>query len=566
MKSRILSLALCLIASGAASGQDEVDPRAATLSGGPLIPEQAAYDVLSYELSVTVDPERQWLDGELTVEARVLSPMDWLVLDLDPRMKVSKITFGEDEAKWERREDRIWIALGETQPKDSTLRATVIYAGEPRVAPNPPWSGGFTWSKTEAGAPWIAVSCQLDGADLWWPCKDHPGDEPETMKLQVTIPEPLVCASNGRLVEVSDALEDGWHTYRWQIDNPINNYCVSLNIAPYEVIEADYRSIAGETMPVIFWVLPEAKAKAQKLMPQILKELRFFEETVGPYPFRSEKYGIAHTPYLGMEHQTIISYGADFELNSSGFDWLHLHELAHEWWGNLVTNADYKDFWIHEGLGTYMEVLAAEYFKGPEAGRGYTARLRFSINNRAPIARREPTAIRNVYFVPPKYIASDNDVYYKAALVMHTLRYLIGDEAFRKTIRKMTYPTKALEKATDGSQCRFVTTAEFQDLAEEISGQDLGWFFELYLYQPDLPELIEVRTQGGVTLTWKTPEGLPFPMPVEVQVGKQTRRFEPDEQGHMRVPLKSGSELTVDPGGWILREMPRPRRERGGRR
>ncbi len=555
---------LLLPASAHALQDDEADPRAATLSGGPLLAEQAAYDVQSYDLALRIDPRAKSITGSLKATVLTTKILEMLVLDLDARLQVASITLGSEPAaaEWERRGDRLWIALGREVSPGETIVATIEYGGEPRVAPNPPWSGGFTWAETPQGAPWVAVSCQLDGADLWWPCKDHPSDEPERMTMAITIPKPLVCAANGTLVKVVDAEENGWRTHHWRIDNPINNYCVSVNIAPYVSVKAKYRSIDGHEMPVEFWVLPSARGQAQRLMPQILKELRFFEEHVGPYPFRNEKYGIAHTPYLGMEHQTIISYGSSFEVNEFGFDWLHLHELAHEWWGNLVTNADYGDFWIHEGFGTYMEVLAAEHFKGPDAGRRYVARLRRGINNRAPIAYREAIAIRNVYFVPPKYVRSDNDVYNKAALVLHTLRFLVGEKVFAESLKRMTYPTPEHARATDGEQCRFVTTAEYRKIVEELSERELGWFFDLYLYQPKLPQLIEERTERELVLRWETPDALPFPMPVEVSVGNRKKRLDPAEDGTMRVAVPRRAEVEIDPWGWILRDLPRPQRRR----
>ncbi|ARA92519.1 peptidase M1 [Rhodothermaceae bacterium RA] len=546
---RVRSLLIVLFLLGAGCGGGRAQPRTSLDSGGPLQPEQAAYDVTFYDLALRVDPADRAIDGVLSVQADVLAPLPWLVLDLDTLLAVSAVEVDGQPRPFERRAGQVWIDLGRAYAPGEAVRAAVHYGGRPRVAERPPWAGGFTWARTADGAPWIATSVQLQGADLWWPCKDHPSDEPDSMALHITVPEPLVVASNGRLRGVVPE-HDGWRTYHWFVSTPINTYGVALNIAPYDTIEGTYTSITGEPVPVTFWVLPERLEDGRRLFPQVLDHLAFYERHLGPYPFRADKYGVAHTPFLGMEHQTIIAYGSNFRDEPYGYDWLHHHELGHEWWGNLVTVRDWKDFWIHEGFCTYMQALYTEERFGAERYREAMRGYRAAIRNRQALAPRTPHTTTQM--VADADGRTDNDIYYKGAWVLHTLRFLIGDEAFRIMLRRLAYPDPALEASTDGRACRFVSTDDVVAVAEARAGRALGWFFEVYLRQPELPRLHAEVDGDALTLRWEVPGNRPFPMPVEVQIGTERRRVElPDGRAH--VPIPEGAEVVVDPDGWLLR-------------
>jgi aminopeptidase N len=545
----------CAFAVGASAQTAILD------SGGRLTPEQAAFDVRFYDLSVRVSPADSSISGTLTVVADIVQPTDRLVLDLDTLLDVSAVRGrGRGRAavrRFERTGGRLSIDLGRTHRPGEQVTLTVAYGGRPRVAPRPPWDGGFTWARTPSGDPWIATSVQGQGPDLWWPVKDHVSDRPDSMAIRVRVPDPLVVASNGRLRRV-EPHRDGTRTYHWFVSTPISSYNVALNIAPYRVIEEEFTSVAGDRFPVRFWVLPESHERGLALFPEILEHLRFFEELLGPYPFRADKYGVAQTPHLGMEHQTIIAYGAGFDNRAMtggvdwGFDALHHHELAHEWWGNLVTNPDWNDMWVHEGFGTYMQALYAERLRGGAGLRAYMASLRRGIANRRPVAPRESQTAGEIYF------SGGGDIYNKGAWVLHTLRWLVGDEVFFATLRRMAYPDPALERVTDGSQVRFATTEDFRRIAEETSGRELGWFFEVYLRQPALPRLSVERTEGGWWLRWESPGEAPFPMPVEVEVDGERRRVVV-EDGMVHVPAAGAEPPVVDPDGWILRAPDRVR-------
>lgn len=524
-------------------------------SGGVLQPEQAAYKVHYYDLDILIDPSDSSIHGSVITHAEIVHPLDHFVLDLDTVFTVRSVTYFDKSYKpfplaYETKYGQIWADFPFTRQPGDKVIVEVVYEGKPRIAPNPPWDGGFTWAETSDGQPWIAVSCQLNGADIWWPAKDHPSDRADSISLSITVPNPLVAAGPGSLREVTDH-GNGYLQYKWFVSTPVNNYALSVNIAPYEIIEREYVSVTGEIIPMYFWVLPENYAKAENLFVQIKEQMSFFEEYLGPYPFRADKYGVAEAPFLGMEHQTLIAYGAGFENDvvfntDSGFDDLHHHELAHEWWGNMVTSFDWRDFWLHEGFGTYMQPLYAEHLHGEDQYHKFMQAIHPRINNISPVAPKESKSARQM---------QDRDVYMKGAWFLHTLRYLIGDKSFFEALRLMAYPDPKLELADDGSQSRFATTDDFLAIAEKVSDKRLEWLFEVYLRQPKLPVLRYERVDGKLALNWTVPDDMEFPMPVEVIInGKKLRVQIPPEGATIIVEEKD--TVVIDPDHWILKEFP----------
>jgi len=565
----LLLLALCLTAQRSRSREE-------LTSGRPVPPGESCYDVQAYDLAVRVDPARHEIEGCLRMTARLLQPSEELVLDLDSRLEVSGVWLsaatdsGQDDEgervrfQHEGGEIRVRVPANTLEPAPSLFELTVRYAGKPREAPRPPWDGGFIWSKTRSGAPWIATANQMQGADLWWPCKDQPDDEAQRVLLRVTVPAGLTVATNGAFDSVRedyDAVKaqasKGWNTHQWHVSTPINTYGIALNIAPYETITREYTSVAGDTFPVTYWVLPENVEQGKLLFEDILQQMRGLEELFGPYPFRGDKYGVAETPHLGMEHQSIIAYGNQYHGNpwgeQYGFDMLHLHEFAHEWWANLVTCRNWNDFWIHEGFASYAQALYCEKRLGPEAYFREMQALARGITNRAAVAPREPRSTAEMYF-GDREGSPGGDIYNKGAWIVHSLRWCLGDELFFQALRRMAYPDPALEQDRSGQACRFATTDELCAIVERVSDRDLGWFFEVYLRQPALPELRWKARGGKLTLEWHAPgsgkeAGPVFPMPVEVRVGEQLVRVEcPGGKGELEV----GRDFEVDPRGWIL--------------
>lgn len=524
-----------------------------TDTGGPLKFEEAVYDVQWYDVTLNVDPRAKSISGTTVMTAKTVIPTNVILLDLDTPFTVSKVTDGAGhDLKYTRTpsEIRIWFPLSKRVGEE--IKTSITYSGTPRVAPNPPWVGGFIWAKTPGGADWISVSLQNEGADLLFPVKDHPSDKPEWAAMHITVPDPLVATGPGKLESVKKN-SSGTSTYNWRMTNPIANYSVVFNAAPYKTITDSYRSIGGQTIPIVFYVVPEDFAKGAGLIAEQKKYLAYYEKYLGPYPFRTQKVGIVETPHLGMEHSTDIAYGNQFRYNEDGTDWLLLHEFGHEWFANLVTAVDWKDFWLHEGFQSFMDTFYRETLHGQAAYlvgmQGRVKRLR----NMQPVAPREAKFAYEVYMAAPDYTKSDGDIYDKGALFLHTLRYLIGDNAFFKALHHMAYPNKQMETYTDGRQERLVTTDDFLTIAEQDSGMKLGWFFELYLRQPKLPKLVSDVSGNTLNLHWETPNNMPFPMPVDVEVNGKMQRVEmPNGRGSVSF---TGAAPVVDPKGWVLKEQ-----------
>ncbi|MFY9342942.1 MAG: M1 family metallopeptidase [Planctomycetota bacterium] len=516
-------------------------PAQRNVSGGPLRPDQACYDVLHYRLQIDVHPEHKSIGGTLTMRAKWLTASPVLSLDLDQQFSMMMATLDGKVVGQKHQDGRIEIRPEPALQPGAEFTVQVTYGGVPREARNPPWEGGFTWSKTKDGKPWIATSCQGEGADLWWPCKDHPSDKPDGFDLECTVPKGLVVASNGVLVG-KPAEKGETTTFHWRTRLPIANYSVALNIAPYVELADTFECVDGTRMPFLMFVLPESVTRAKRCQQQFADHLHVFEQLLGPYPFRSEKYGIAETPHLGMEHQTIIAYGNGFR--DEQYDWLHNHELSHESWGNLVTCRDWKDMWIHEGFGTYMQPLYREVRFGPAA---YASEIRkYRPLNRSPVAPREVKNSHEIYFGG----GGGNDLYYKGAFVLHTLRWQLGDQPFFALLRRFCYPDERAAKATDGSQVRFVDTDDFVALCSEIARADMGWFFDVYVRQPSLPRLLQERKDGVLSLHWQVPGDLPFALAVPVRVkGEEVRVPMPGGKGGLAV---GDADILIDPSQRLL--------------
>lgn len=546
-----------LLLATAAFAQRELGVRP-TETGGPLMFEQAVFDVTDYEIDVKVDTKERSIIGDTLMNARIVIPTNVIVLDLDTTFTVSSIENWMDKVKWERRGAKLWIWFPQTLQNGELIAIRTKYSGKPRVAPRAPWIGGFMWEKTPSGADWVSIALQNDGADLYFPVKDHPSDKVETATMLITVPDPLVVAAPGVLDSVIKN-KDKTSTYKWEVRNPIPNYSLVFNAAPYRVIKDSVKSITGEMIPIEFYILPESYDNAAKLIAETKKYNAFYEKYLGPFPWRSQKLGIAETPHLGMEHSTMLAYGNKFKFNEDGLDWLQLHEFGHEWWANLVTASDWRDFWIHEGFQSFMDTLYIEETKGKAAYLTAMKNRARGFKNKQPVAPREPKIAYQVYMSEPDYLSSDGDIYGKGAYFLHTLRYYIGDEAFFKALRRMAYPDKEMEKKTDGSQTRLVNTDDFLTIAEAESGKKLDWLFEMYLRQPNLPKLIlgTVRqdTVSGtktMDLSWETPNNMPFPMPIDVFVKGKRVRVEM-KSGRGSFEFKDSEGFEIDPDGWVLK-------------
>ncbi len=519
-------------------------------SGGPLKPEQAAYDVTYYYLDLSIDPETQTIDGSLLCQVTIIDPIDSLLLDLDDVFVVSSIETSINNSNFQQvgfshQNELLEIDMPEEVNPDDIVSCKIFYNGAPRIAPYPPWDVGFVWETTSDGDPWIGVACEDQGGDIWWPCKDHPSDEPDSMNISFTVPNPLVCVSNGQYLGFEDN-GDNTTTYNWFVSVPINNYNVTFYAADFLLIEDDYESTIGNDIPFRFWVLPEDYETAVNYMDVFQQEFDFLEETCGPFPFGTDKHGWAHAPYWGMEHQSIIAYGHDFTTNSWGFDYIHYHELAHEWWGNLLTAKNWADVWIHEGIATYTEALYVEHLSGMESYFNF-------------MRNHYPGPLMNPLAPYEEMIASDAfnllEPYSRGALVMHALRYHLGDDQFFELLKRWAYPDPDDLGNEDGRQCRLVDTEDLKFQAEAVTGIELDPFWSVFFREASFPQLRVTRETEQTSFEWLTEQNVPLDLNVPITINGEEHTVEM-VNGNGSIAMSIADNLEIDPNDWILMRDP----------
>ena len=517
-------------------------------SGAGRTPEQLAVVFEHADLRLRVDPAQRSIVGDARLTFLASTPIARFSLDLDRNLPVDAIEVdGKRLAPqdYANPDGRLDMTLPATIAAGQRTTIRVQYHGVPHVAVKAPWDGGMVWSSTADGSPWVASAVQGEGCDLLWPCIDHPMGKAQLVDQHIEVPSPLVAAGNGVALGMDE--RDGWRTWHWRAKHP-STYGIALNIAPYRTLTGEYASRYGNRIPLQFWYLPESEAKARKLFEELPPMLDFFESVIGPYPFGDEKVGIAETPYKGMEHQTINAYGNKYAKTSYGYDDLLQHEFAHEWFGNQLTNSNWDDMWLHEGFGTYMQPLYMQYLRGDQEYFASLQQMRAGIVNKAAMVSGKPKTEEEVYDI--KKGGPGGDIYTKGALVLHTLRGLIGDEAFFRAVRLLVYGT---EQPLPGQfQPRYGSTSEFMAIVNKVTGGNYDWFFQVYLYQAALPELITERDGGQLRLSWKVPGGGAFPMPVEVRVGDRVEKVAM-VGGSGQLTVAKGATVTLDPHSRVLR-------------
>ncbi|KLI65236.1 hypothetical protein AAV99_04375 [Aurantiacibacter marinus] len=499
-------------------------------------------------LSIAVDPASQSISAEGVYAVIMRGGQSSLAFDLDPRFDIASIQVDGaalPEIAWSNPDGLLSIDLPAPLSAGDNVTVQIAYSGSPHVALNAPWEGGFVWDRTPADEPWIATAVQGEGCDMFWPCIDHSSSRIGTMDTLVTVPDGLIAAGNGRLVETVEN-DDDTTTFHWSARDP-SNYGISLQIGPYELTERLYESRFGNTIPIQFWHLPGNNKDARRLNAEMASYLDFFETTIGPYPFGDEKAGIVETPHLGMEHQTINAYGNRFRPSALGYDWLLAHEFAHEWFANQLTHASINHMWLHEGIGTWMQPLYLGWARGEMFYASEMWRQRQMIGSRVPLVPSEGTL--------PDYNDREAgwgiDIYAKGAWIMHSLRYLVGEDVIFPALTRLTYGTDNPVPGEIAPINR--TTDDFRVILEEMSGHDLDWFFDAYFYQAELPRLVISRGGDQLTMEWQSRSELAFEMPVELRYGGSTMRI-PMPGGAATITLPEGTgHVQIDPRNQILR-------------
>lgn len=504
---------------------------------GSITPERKWWDLTYYHLDISVNPEEETIKGKNTIHYKVLQSKSIMQVDLQEPLTITKVIQRDDELTIKHNGNAHFITLKEEQKVGNINSIIVYYQGKPKEAIRPPWDGGVTWKKDEKGNHFIASSCQGIGASIWWPNKDHMYDEVDSMLISVNVPKDLMNVSNGRLQTVEE-LDNDTKTYHWYVGNPINNYGVNINIGDYVHFSEVYKGENGE-LDLDYYVLKDNLSKAKKQFKQAPKMMKAFEHWFGPYPFYKDGYKLVEVPYLGMEHQSSVTYGNKYkngylgmDLSGTGwgkkFDFIIIHESGHEWFANNITYKDVADMWIHEGFTAYSENLYLDYYYGKEASAEYVIGTRRAIRNNIPIIGQYNVNNRGSV-----------DMYYKGANMLHTLRQLIeDDEKWRQILRGIN---KRFYHQT-------VTTNQIEDYLCEMTGIDLTEFFNQYLRDTRIPTF-EYSIDDNKLKYRYTNIVYRFDMPIQIMIDNNQQWIFPKAQWQS-MPIKSNS-IYVDPDFYI---------------
>ena len=483
---------------------------------GSITPERAWWDLTYYHLDIAVDLDNKFIKGSNTIEYKVLEPNKKLQVDLQSPLRITKVLQNGKELTFSSEGSAHFINLIDKQRKGKINSVKVYYEGNPKEAVNAPWDGGLSWTRDSNGKHFAATSCQGIGASIWWPNKDHMYDEVDSMLISVNVPKGLKNISNGRLTKIEE-FEDT-NTYHWYVSNPINNYGVNINIGDYVEFSEVYEGEKGK-LDMIYYVLRDNIERAKTQFKDAVKMMDAFEYWFGPYPFYEDSFKIVEVPYLGMEHQSSITYGNKYmkgylgrDLSRSGwglkFDYIIIHEAGHEWFANNITYKDIADMWIHESFTTYSENLFLDYHYGKEASSEYVIGTRAGISNSAPMI--------GPYGVNQR----GSDIYSKGANVLHTIRQIANsDEKWRMILRGLN---KDFYHQT-------VETKQIENYISDKMGYDLSTFFEQYLRTTNIPVFEYKLNDGLLEYKWtNVVDG--FKMPIEVFVGDEKIRLNPTQE------------------------------------
>ena len=517
MRKSYLTLAVLFLSSIQLFAQTPTFTRQDTLRGS-ITPERAWWYLTYYHLQIKVDIESKSIKGQNAIHYTVLEQGNRMQIDLQPPLKVTKVMQGKEELLYTQDGNAYFITFENLQQKGDKRSIEVYYEGQPQISVRPPWSGGVTWNKDANGKDFIATSCQGDGASLWWPCKDHMYDEVDSMLISITVPKHLMNVSNGRLRSVVKN-KDKTRTFNWFVSNPINNYGVNMNIGDYVHFSETYAGEKGD-LDCDYYVLKDNLEKAKEQFKDATRTLQAFEHWFGPYPFYEDSYKLVEVPYLGMEHQSSVTYGNGYQngylgrdLSRTGWglkwDFIIVHESGHEWFANNITYKDAADMWIHEGFTAYSENLFLDYHYGKEASAEYVIGTRQNIQNDKPIIGH--------YDVNNE---GSSDMYYKGANMLHTLRQLVeNDTLWRDILRGLN---KEFYHQT-------VTTAQIENYMSEKSGIDLSAFFNQYLRDTRIPVLSYVIDGNKLNFKWDQIVK-DFDMPVQVYINGKQQWIQPSAQ------------------------------------
>lgn len=462
---------------------------------GESTPVRNSYDVTHYDLTVDfgTDPlKEKSISGTVIITAKTVTATDSFQLDLKENMQLISAAMRMDKnAEWSPvrfswKYNTVFVKSDRVVDAGKTLQIRLNYSGTPNEAKRPPWRGGFVRKRDEQKRPWMGVACQSEGAGIWWPCKDAMNDEPDSMNIHLLIPKGLTGVSNGRFVDTAsvNATQTQWN---WKLTCPINVYNVTFYIGKFKLLHDTYTSaVTGKVLDLNHYVLDYNYEKAKVHFTQVKEHIAFYEKRFGAYPWYEDGFKLVESPYAGMEHQSAIAYGNGYR-NQFGysFDYIILHETAHEWWGNSVTASDLADGWLHEGFATYSEALFVEHKFGKERYENYLLNQRIYIINRRPVVGEKGIRYFNY---------KDSDIYMKGAWILHTLRSSINNDSVFFDIIK-TFATRYYRSE--------ISSQQFIDLVNEKTKQNYTPFFDQYLNNRFVPELEYYQDSEYIYYRWK---------------------------------------------------------------
>ena len=506
---------------------------------GSITPERIWWDLTYYHLEVKVNPDKKFISGKNTIKYKVLSVYNTMQVDLQAPLNITKVTQDGKDLEVIHKGNAHFVKLMKEQVVGNTESIVVYYEGNPKEAVRAPWDGGFSWKKDKNDNHFVATSCQGLGASVWWPCKDHMYDEVESMRISITVPSNLMDVSNGRLESVEK--KGAYTTYNWFVENPINNYGINVNIGDYAHFSEVFNGEKG-ALDMDYYVLKDNLEKAKKHFTDAPKMMKAFEHWFGPYPFYEDGFKLVEVPYLGMEHQSSVTYGNEYkqgylgrDLSGTGwglkFDFIIVHEAGHEWFANNITNKDIADMWIHESFTNYSESLFLDYYYGKKAASEYVIGLRESITNKETII--------GTYNVNKE---GSGDMYNKGGNMLHTLRQLVNnDEKWRLILRKMN---KEFYHQT-------VNTKQIESFLSRETKIDLNPFFNQYLRTIKIPTLEYTIKKNVLTYKW-TNIVKGFKMPLKVFINDKEEWIYPTSESQKINFKEENSIFKIDANFYIF--------------
>jgi aminopeptidase N len=541
MKILILSLLVAIsISVSNAQKAEKIFTRADTLRGS-VGAERAWWDIKFYDLHVTPNISNKTIQGFVDISYQVLGKGNIMQIDLQQPLAIDSAIDYQPKVQtnltFEREGNVYWVHFQKNAKTGAIKTIRLYYKGIPQEAKNPPWDGGVTWTKDSLGNAFVSTSCQGLGASIWWPCKDHQSDEPDQgARISITTPDTLMDVSNGQLTKVIDLPNTHQKTWVWEVKNPINNYSLSMNIAKYVSFSDTLMGEAG-ILPLNFYVLPDHLSRAKNQFQQAKSMLHCFEFWLGKYPFYEDGYKLIEVPYLGMEHQSAVTYGNKFnngylgrDLSGTGWglnwDFIIIHESGHEWFGNNITSKDIADMWIHEGFTNFTETLYTQWLSGKQAGFEYNFGIRKNIRNRTPIIGKY--GVNN---------EGGNDMYYKASNMIQTIRNSIDDDSlFRKTLRNMQ----------EEFYHKTVTSNEIETFISKKTGFNYSPVFDQYLRNTNIPvlELSYQKDKKQLFYRWMNcVDG--FDLPITLRTDKDKKKILPKKDSWNSI------SITVEENGFF---------------